>query len=373
MNKSYGIDTNIKTERGNYLIETYADSNQFMVISEIFFEGKIIEMKEVPYESTISEDGLIKLIQKLQNSIISDFERLFNLDKEIKDRASAENLFKIGRLYFKRKLLGRAQESFRKCISIAPEFADGYKGLGQILMLLEKYSESEMNFRKALQLETKRADYHFHLGRLLFTVKRDKEAEKCFTKALELNSDYAEAYFYQGAAMLRQLIESSGSRLDDKMLIPIKVALKNASILDQRFREKGFNEAFDLLEEKLYIESLDKFIDFSQRFMEIEAHDVIDEFNLFAKYSKKKISLLTVDEYINNIRAMIEEHPEYADLHNALGKAYILKIRALLNASTLQFQKALEINPDYIEAKKNIELVENEGKGFLLLLRAILK
>jgi len=33
----------------------------------------------------------------------------------------------------------------------------------------------------------------------------------------------------------------------------------------------------------------------------------------------------------------------------------------------------VEINPDYVQAKRNLELVENEIKGFMLLLRAILK
>jgi len=211
------------------------------------------------------------------------------------------------------------------------------------------------------------------LGKALLSQEKLDWAEKEFEKALGLDSDYAEAYFYLGLSLLKNAVENKGSSLDDNKAIAIKVDFKNAGVLDQRFREKSFNDAFDLLESKQYKKALEGLLDFSKKFVEIEAHDVIDEFSLFAKYSKKKINLLTVDEYINDIMNLLEEHPEFADLHNTLGKAYILKIRALLNASSLQFQKALEINQSYTEAKKNLTLVENEGKGFLLLLRAILK
>ena len=38
-----------------------------------------------------------------------------------------------------------------------------------------------------------------------------------------------------------------------------------------------------------------------------------------------------------------------------------------------EFNKALEINPAFEKALKNKKLVENDGKEFLMLLRAILK
>jgi tetratricopeptide (TPR) repeat protein len=372
MKKSFGIDTRIRTDKGNYIIETYATPHEHKVVTEVFLEGRVVEIKEVPYESSIPEDGIIRLIQKLQNSVISDLTDLFNLDEELTKRVTAEGLFKIGRLFFKRKLIARAKTSFEKCLKLSPNFADAFRDLARIMLLDENYEQAEEYIVKALMIKPQRADYHFQYGRILYGGGKIKESEREFSKALELNSDYAEAYFYHALSLLSEITSGKG-RADEKILLPAKVDLKNAAILDERFRENTFNEAFKLLEKGSIKESFKHFTEFSSKFMEIEVHDVIDEFSLFAKYSKKKISLLTVDEYITNIQALIEEHPEYADLHNTLGKAYILKVRALLNAATLQFQKALEINTEYGEARRNLELVVNEGKGILLLLRAILK
>jgi tetratricopeptide (TPR) repeat protein len=372
MKKSFGIDTRIRTEKGDYLMETYAAPHETKVISEVFFEGKIIEIKEVPYEAKISEASIIKLIQTLQNSVISDLSNLFNLDEAMRRKATADGMYKIGRLFFKRKLIDRARMSYDECIALDPYYADAYRDLSRIMALDENYGLAEDYILKALRIRPERADYHFQLGRIYFSQKKEGDAERQFSKALVLNSDYAEAYFYHALVMLRQAI-GSNARESDERILSVKIDLKNASIIDDRFREKSFNDAFKKLEEGALKEALARFEEFSTKFMEIDVHDVIAEFSLFARYSKKRISLLTVDEYISNILVLMEEHPEYADLHNTLGKAYILKVRALLNAATLQFQKALEINPEYGDAQRNLELVVNEGKGILLLLRAILK
>ncbi len=372
MKRSFGIDTRIRTEKGDYLLETYAASHEQKVVSEVFFEGRIVEIKEVPYERKISEAAIIRLIQKLQNSVISDLSNLFNLDEAMRRKATADGMYKIGRLFFKRKLIDRAKLSYDECIALDPYYADAYRDLSRIMSLDENYPMAEDYIVKALRIRPERADYHFQLGRIHFAQKKNPEAERQFSKALVLNSDYAEAYFYHALVLLREVVASNAPSTDERIL-NIKVDLKNASIIDDRFREKSFDEALAKFEEGAYKEALTMFTTFSSTFVEIDVHDVIAEFSLFAKYSKKRISLLTVDEYINNILALIEEHPEYADLHNTLGKAYILKVRALLNAASLQFQKALEINVEYGEAKRNLELVVNEGKGIILLLRAILK
>ncbi len=372
MKQSFGIDTRIRTEKGDYLIETYAAPHEAKVVSEVFFEGRIIEIKEVPYEAKISEAGIIKLIQKLQGSVISDLSNLFNLDEAMRRKATADGMYKIGRLYFKRKLIGRAKLSYEECIALDPYYADSYRDLSRIMSLDENYAMAEDYIRKGLRIRPERADYHFQLGRIYFAQKKNSEAERQFSKSLVLNSDYAEAYFYHALALLKEIVALDVPASDERVLTA-KVDLKNASVIDDRFREKSFNVAFEKLDGGAVKEACALFQEFSTKFMEIDVHDVIAEFSLFAKYSKKRISLLTVDEYISNILALMEEHPEYADLHNTLGKAYILKVRALLNAATLQFQKALEINPEYGDAKRSLELVVNEGKGILLLLRAILK
>ena len=61
------------------------------------------------------------------------------------------------------------------------------------------------------------------------------------------------------------------------------------------------------------------------------------------------------------------------NIWNNLGVIHLIQCRNLFLQALGEFRKALEINPDFEKAQKNKVLVENDGKEFLILLRAILK
>ena len=180
MKKSFGVDTRIKTSKGEYLVETYADAQQFKVISEVFFGGRVLEVKEIPYEPAIPEDGLIRLIQRLQNSVISDIEHLFHLDESVKKKTTAEGLYKIGRLFFKRKLLDKAKSTYKECLKLEPNYADAYKDLGRLESLLGNYEVARDLLLRAIKINPKHPDYYFSLGRILFISDKYAEAKKAF-------------------------------------------------------------------------------------------------------------------------------------------------------------------------------------------------
>jgi len=97
------------------------------------------------------------------------------------------------------------------------------------------------------------------------------------------------------------------------------------------------------------------------------------EFYLKFMYGGKGKDNRFIASYLDELRREIERHPDYADLHNNLGIAYLIMCRNLFLKALEEFREALRINPTYKKAKKNLKLSENDGKGFLILLRAILK
>jgi tetratricopeptide (TPR) repeat protein len=78
-------------------------------------------------------------------------------------------------------------------------------------------------------------------------------------------------------------------------------------------------------------------------------------------------------DYTNQLQQAVDKYPDYADLRNNLGIAYLIRCRNLFLNALEEFREALKINPEYKKAEKNLKLAENDGKGFLILLRAILK
>jgi hypothetical protein len=80
-----------------------------------------------------------------------------------------------------------------------------------------------------------------------------------------------------------------------------------------------------------------------------------------------------IQGYTNELKTAVADHPGYADLRNNLGTAYLIQCRNLFLNALEEFRQALKINPEFKKADKNLKLAENDGKGFLILLRAILK
>jgi len=80
-----------------------------------------------------------------------------------------------------------------------------------------------------------------------------------------------------------------------------------------------------------------------------------------------------ISEYVDKLKEMIQVSPEFADLHNNLGIAYLIQCRNLFLKALDEFRQAIKVNPDFTTAKRNLRLAENDGKGFLILLRALMK
>ena len=90
-------------------------------------------------------------------------------------------------------------------------------------------------------------------------------------------------------------------------------------------------------------------------------------------YGGKGLDNETIHRYEDRLKLALEENEYYADIWNNLGVIHLIQCRNLFLQALNDFRKALEINPDFEKAKKNQKLVENDGKEFLILLRAILK
>jgi tetratricopeptide (TPR) repeat protein len=97
------------------------------------------------------------------------------------------------------------------------------------------------------------------------------------------------------------------------------------------------------------------------------------DFYLKFMYGGKNLDAEVVRKYEEKLIEASKVHPNYADVWNNLGIVHLIQCRNLFLQALTEFDKALEINPSFGKAMKNKKLVENDGKEFLILLRAILK
>ncbi len=109
------------------------------------------------------------------------------------------------------------------------------------------------------------------------------------------------------------------------------------------------------------------------RKFDIRAQLFDSEFYLKFMFGELDDDNQTLDYYIETLEHVLADNPNYADLRHSLGVAYLLRGWQCFSKATGEFEKAVDINPYYEKAKKKLKLMQNDGRGLLILLRAILK
>jgi hypothetical protein len=90
-------------------------------------------------------------------------------------------------------------------------------------------------------------------------------------------------------------------------------------------------------------------------------------------YGGRELDYTELVSYEDRILKLAEQRDKFADYWNEMGTIHIIQCRHLFLKAVEEFDKAVELNNHYADAKKNSELIKNIRKGFLILLRAILK
>ncbi|SFL60274.1 Glycosyltransferase family 9 (heptosyltransferase) [Pelosinus propionicus DSM 13327] len=103
----------------------------------------------------------------------------------------------------------QALELFHQAISLKPDYAEAYNGIGALLININNLNEAEFYLQRALELKVDYPEALFNLGTLFSRTSLLEEAEVCLRETISLQPDFPEAHFRLGM-VLKQM-----ERLDE--------------------------------------------------------------------------------------------------------------------------------------------------------------
>jgi len=115
---------------------------------------------------------------------------------------SARVHYNLGNAYRRRGEPARAEESYRACLEIYPDFEPAGRNLGVVLVELGRGAEAIEFFRQALERHPESASLHNNLGNAYRSLGRGAEAEAEYNRALEMGPSSADARNNLGALFL---------------------------------------------------------------------------------------------------------------------------------------------------------------------------
>ena len=258
---------------------------------------------------------------------------------------TVERLFKQGETAEAVRNNSQAETIWREILRVEPNNGKAYNNLGNALRRQGKLAEALAAHQKALQLNHNDAEAYVGIGNVLNAQGKPEEALAYHKKAIQLNPKLAIAYNGLGNALYNQ------EKLEEAV-----TAFQKAIELDPKLAIAYYNLGNTLY----YQKKLEEAVAAYQKAIELDPKLAIAYNNLgIALYDQKKL-----DEAVAAYQKAIELDPKYATAYNNLGNA--LRDQKKLDAAISNYKKALSLPEDTLVSPTTAHTLANNNLGVAL-------
>lgn len=364
MSPDVGLNSDIKVAKKRLHLQTSLLEEKSLLSLELFQGGELVSRRYQIVDKDVSETD----IQDIHNQIKRKIEFLFEIQNDIKQRKHVVGLVHLGRLFMDVGLNAQAVDSFQTALHLDNKI-DVHFDLGKAYFETEQFQKALNQFE---MISDNYADVYFNKGLALWKLAEYAESLKALKQALNINANYAKANYYYGYILVDSCVQKPTLPDLPSPIERLKQAeryFENASessaIIDTGTLQDGLKKALDSNFDqglKLLSQAIPRYHTDADKHWTSE---------IFLRFMYKDVK--EINDIIYRLEALIDQNPEYADLREALGSAYLVKGWYCFSKATSQLKNAVEINPDFEKAVKKVKLLQNDGRGLLILLRAVLK
>lgn len=370
-----GLNNDVLVGGRKFHIQTSYSATHHTISGKVFNEGEVVDSKDVAVEPSLPQAEIRHRLEEVHQQLITEMEVLYYINEKVRTVKHAPSANKLGLLFLQKKLVSEAIEHFKLALDLDPTYSEVFVNLGKAYLLEEAFDDAIDILERGVQQAPQYADLQNYLGIAYLYKEKFDRAVQHLQEALSLNQNYLGAQYHLGVARLAKFTdtENGGEQAINGQLQEALDMLEEARQKAVNHDIPHFDKVMQLVQEKAYKEAVDEFLLSKPRETLKQFSDIENEFYLKFMYGGKGKDDGYISEYVEQLKEILRKHPDYADVRNNLGVANLIQCRNLFLKSLEEFRTALKINPNFKKAEKNLKLAENDGKGFLILLRAILK
>ncbi len=364
----------IRSNKGEYFLKTGNSTYQNRIISSFFRNGTLIDSQYEAYDPSLSDEQLLNTTRRFHEEKKAEVQSLLGLAEKLKesDQATTKNI--LGLAFLRRGMFDEAINEFEEAIVLDPENSAIYNNLGKAYIGVDKIEDATRVLEQAVEISPNFADIHNNLGYAYLKQEFCKKAVEHFQKAVELNSYYAEAFYNLALALVLNAHKREDFNLSVNCYTKVMDNMEKAFRINPNYRNEHFERGEEFLRQKDYEQAYHEFEKGGRGVLKPNDLSFIIDFYLRIMHNDgKNLKSSIIWKHIRQLEEMLKKYPNYADLYNHLGVAYVIMSKYVNSKAMQQFNKALNINPDFEKAKRNKRLAEYDNKGIQLLFDAILK
>lgn len=380
--ENFGLHDKIEIYNREFHIHTGALIEHRKIISEVFEKGMFLISREHPVDlrrdvPQVDYDFLNAITEKFHQSVIAELEAVYQIEAKLKRYRHPKSHYYLGILFLKKNLYAEAINQFKTALEQDGNFLKAYMGLGVSYLKSRKFIPALKVFQKAMSTNEKYPDFLNYYGLAYLFLDDFDHSISMFKEAIRLNPNYVEAQFNLGVSLYKSALQ--GAKDPEAVAVPARVSIYLKQVRDiPKYRiphwQKEFNQLLELLKDNNHKMILPQLEQFQLRLVDVLSdREKIYEFYLRFLFGGKELSLETIEKYEQYFFSSSDDHTYYPDYWNDLGTFHLIKSRGLYLKAMTDFEKAIALAPTFEDAQHNLKMVKSHDKGFLILLRAILK
>lgn len=380
--KGFGYQDAIRIENREFRIHTGCEPDQKRVLCEVFEEGRfvyrLIDSYDVrpPESNSIQEVYLKNITSELHQSIMDEIKVLFYAYQKLKSIKDAQPHYRLGKLFLSRNFFDEAAACFQNALRLNPEYIRAYQQLAITYLKMQNQKEALETCNAVLKEHPDFPDILDLLAVIYTHMGLYEKAKDAIQKAIQIKPDYLESQFNLGTVLFLSTLTDE----DENIVIPVRIMrmIKQIKELDA-YRNKTWQSRFETLEETLRSRVKNDIVRILLQFQIyfVMAKDTVgsslDFFMIKFMFGGKEMNQEEMEYFEKRIIDEASFHEGFADYWNEMGVIHLIQCRDYFIKAVNEFEQAVSINPKFADAKQNHDLIKNNKKGFLILLRAILK
>lgn len=275
----------------------------------------------------------------------------------------ADNVARQGKEFLKKKMFEEALKSFQKVVALNSNHPDGYRNLGIIYGQEKMWSEALKAFEKAVEVNPNDFQSQKNLGILYLQQKNFEGASSALEKAMVLNPTDEKVQTYLSLAQKGRKGQSEA----------VSEAKYFQASIPQAPSTPFFSPLSSIKEEKIALP--EKPLEEEEQFPEIDLRkasppSVKPPSNPLLEKKAKVNSLLDEacdlldnqkpKDAISKCKEALEIEPYNPSIYFMMGLIY--EERQLWDQAVGAYEKALELNPNHEDARRNLSFVKKQRK-----------
>ena len=380
--KGFGFQDAIRIENREFRIHTGCEPDKKRILCEVFEEGRFVyslmDSYDVrpPQTDSIQEVYLKNVTSELHQTVMDEVSVLFYAFEKLKKIKDGQPHYRLGKLFLARNFFEEAVACFQNAIRLKPDYIRAYQQLAITYLKMEKPDDAVETCNTVLELHPDFPDILDLLAVVYTHMGLYEKAKDALQKAIQIKPDYLESQFNLGTVLFLSTLSDE----DENIVIPVRIMRMINQIREQEaYQDEIWQNRFEELEETIKSRVKNDIVTMLLQFQIyfIMAKDTVgsslDFFLIKFMFGGKEIDQEEMEHYEKRISSEASRHEGFADYWNEMGVVHLIQCRDYFLKAMNEFEQAVRINPKYTDAKQNHDLIKNNKKGFLILLRAILK